>query len=242
MLKSSVQIVGGFALMLQACSPHDGYECYKAHVAQAMRMNWERAPLYAAATEGRSRWVSYRLIAAEAVTYVSAAVLELLAEPAWEQGIPVLCAEFVSMATTPAFIARINGELPAQDAFQTIDVDAVKSRVNAAHDTSGYAAAHQALSLEIERVAGVPHHHCMLRHLLESAARSAYLAPQFARRAKGHDFTVSPELLARVNFKMHLAGLGLADALDVAAAPLQSDGVPILCQDVPPIPIAPELN
>jgi hypothetical protein len=44
--------------------------------------------------------------------------------------------------------------------------------------------------------------------------------------------------LSRLVLRLHLFTLGDAAKLDALAAPIQARGIPILCQDVPPI--APE--
>jgi hypothetical protein len=46
----------------------------------------------------------------------------------------------------------------------------------------------------------------------------------------------SPEPLLSILLRAHLWGLGPAGALDRRARPIQQRGIPILVQDLPPIP------
>ncbi len=80
----------------------------------------------------------------------------------------------------------------------------------------------------------------MVRHVLESTARIAYLAPRHERIAKEKGLTKSPAGLSWKLVKLHLQALKLAGGLDTQAAPLQAAGVPILCRDVPPIETSPK--
>ncbi len=69
----------------------------------------------------------------------------------------------------------------------------------------------------------------MLRHLLESLLRITNNAPQHARRGDS-------SRLSWLLVKAHRALLPVAAWLDRMASPLQLEGVPILFQDLPPIP------
>jgi hypothetical protein len=76
----------------------------------------------------------------------------------------------------------------------------------------------------------------MLRHLLGSALRISNQAPRYEAQARAARIRASPGAISRTMLDLHLRMLGEAARLDRAAAPLQAEGIPILCQDVPPIP------
>lgn len=69
----------------------------------------------------------------------------------------------------------------------------------------------------------------MIRHFLESIRRVAGLAPTYGVRT----MFISKQMLWA-----HVRSLKKASELDQMAAPLQAEGLPILCQDVPYIPAA----
>ncbi|HLL48487.1 MAG TPA: hypothetical protein VK399_17425, partial [Longimicrobiaceae bacterium] len=87
---------------------------------------------------------------------------------------------------------------------------------------------------ELAALEAVPCYHCMLRHLLESMLRVTSLAPTHAARAEAAGMK-STAGLSRLVLRLHLFALVDAAKLDVVAAPIQARGIPILCQDVPPI-------
>lgn len=78
----------------------------------------------------------------------------------------------------------------------------------------------------------------MVRHLLESALRLCTVAPDLARQAVELSLPDPGRLHARL-LRMHLWGLSGAARLDRRAWPLQCRGLPILAQDLPPIPPRP---
>jgi hypothetical protein len=72
--------------------------------------------------------------------------------------------------------------------------------------------------------------------VLESIARIGLLAPlheRMASRAK----LASPLALEEDLLRAHFGGLGASAYIDTIAAPLQARGVPIVCNDVPVIPM-----
>ncbi|HEV2147105.1 MAG TPA: hypothetical protein VGR37_06865, partial [Longimicrobiaceae bacterium] len=99
----------------------------------------------------------------------------------------------------------------------------------------GFGGAAAALGAELAALEATPCCHCMLRHMLESMLRVATLAPVHAARAEEAGMR-STAGLSRLLLRLHLLALSDAAKLDVLAAPIQARGIPILCQDVPPIP------
>ena len=76
----------------------------------------------------------------------------------------------------------------------------------------------------------------MTRHLLQSLARMAHLAPQYVAMATDAGLPSPARISARV-MRLHLCALAAGQRVDRRAAPLQVAGVAIVQQDVPHIPI-----
>jgi hypothetical protein len=209
--------------------------CMEHHLREAIALNRERMPLYAAETGGRSRGVSRRLIRSERLGLIAAWSIDRRAKPWLDRGVRVVCDDFVPMAWTPPFARRSGDPPPSLAEYAEPDVGAIRRDARRALRSGGFPAASVVLERELDALAGTPAFHCMVRHLLESALRVANLAPRHAERARtvGMD---SPERISRTLVDLHLHALGEAAALDRAAAPLQAEGVPIVCRDVPPIP------
>ncbi|HYW10758.1 MAG TPA: hypothetical protein VE871_02345 [Longimicrobium sp.] len=210
--------------------------CMERHLREAAAINKARMPLYDSLTGGRSRGISRRLIWTERLGVVAAWYVDFRARRFQRAGIRIVCDDFVPMAHTPAFQPRAAHPPPPLADFVRADASGIRREVEWAQRRGGWAAASAVLEREIEALAMTPAYHCMLRHLLESALRVSNHAPRYVAEADARGLSASPEDLSRALLDLHLIALRDAAKLDVRAAPLQADGIPILCQDVPPIP------
>ncbi|HEX2094139.1 MAG TPA: hypothetical protein VHG28_17175 [Longimicrobiaceae bacterium] len=208
---------------------------FAKHLEDAIRLNLERMPLYSRLTGGESGAVSRRLIRWERLALPVARWVDRRARPYQARGIPVVTADFVSMAGTPEFRERApEPPLPLSD-FRRADARRIRRAVGRALARGGFAGAAAALRGELAALEAARCYHCMLRHLLESMLRIAVLAPRHAARAEALGMR-PPVGLSRLLLRLHLLVLADAAKLDAQAAPIQARGIPILCQDVPPIP------
>ena len=219
---------------MEASEPES--RCMERHLREAAAINRERMPWYDSLTDGRSRGISRRLIWTERLGVVAAWYVDWRARPFQHEGIRIVCDDFVPMAHTPAFRPRAADPPPPLSAFVPADARRIRRDVERARRRGGFPAAGEVLEREIQRLSGTPAYHCMLRHLLESALRISNQAPRYAAEARARGLAGSPEGLSRTLLDLHLLTLGDAVKLDVRAAPLQAVGIPIICQDVPPIP------
>jgi hypothetical protein len=211
-----------------------GRGCFREHLEEAIALNEARLPVYSAATEGASESISRQLIASERQGLLAARYLDRRARRYQKAGIPIVCSEFVPMAWTPP-LGSLPDAPPAEPAPSGPDTDHLVSLVRTAYGGGGFASVVEAIGPVLDLLHDRPMYHCMVRHLLESVARTAALAPlheEAAARAGLPSTVPLSELLIR----LHLAVLGDAGQLDRAAVPLQVRGVPILCRDVPPVP------
>jgi hypothetical protein len=91
-------------------------------------------------------------------------------------------------------------------------------------------------------LADYPRFFCMGRHLVESLVRIAALAPRYEETRIQRKVKSSPLPISRGLIESHLTLLATTGeavgqpGLDTWAAPLQAKGIPIICNDVPPIP------
>ena len=83
------------------------------------------------------------------------------------------------------------------------------------------------------RTLNYPEYNCMVRHLLESTQRIAKVGTTHQNLMKQDQR--ANELIWKM-IQAHVLGLAPAYALDKTAEPLQRDGIPIICNDVPTIP------
>jgi hypothetical protein len=204
------------------------------HLREAAHLNRQRMPLYSALTGGRSRGISRRLIWTERLAIPVAWYVDWRARRFLRAGIRVACDDFVPMAHTPAFRERIL-DPPPLSAFTPSDPRRIRRTIGQAYRSGGFPAASTVIEDEIEQLQSTPAFHCMMRHLLESALRISNQASVYEAQARERGLR-SPAGVSRLMLDLHLSTLREAAKLDRRAAPLQAEGIPIICQDVPPIP------
>lgn len=213
---------------------------FEHHLRAAIALNQARAPRYAALSDGASRPISRRLIMLERAVLPIARWFDRRAAPYHQAGIPLLEEIFVPMASAPPFAAKgiTPSPLLASARVRPLRPAVLRRRVRAAFRTEGFDGAADVLADALGGLAESPGTECLVRHLLESAYRLAALAPEHIQRATTRGLASPGPLLARL-LRLHLWGLGSAAALDARARPLQARGIPILAQDLPPIPPPP---
>lgn len=233
---STMTLSMGLTANASAQSNELASRCMERHLREAAALNQARMLRYDSLSGGRSRGISRRLIWAERLAVAAAWYVDWRARPFQRAGIRVVCDDIVPMAHTPPFRARAAAPPPPLSAFVPADARRIRRDVERARRRGGFPAAGAVLEREIQGLAEVPAYHCMLRHLLESALRISSQAPRYAAEVEARGLPASPEALSRTLLDLHLAVLGEAARLDRRAAPLQAEGIPVVCQDVPPIP------
>ncbi len=91
--------------------------CFTEHLREATAVNRDRMPRYAALTADRSLAVSRALIQSEEISFVPAWWLEREAEPFQAAGVPILCADFVSIKLVPPFGEHAEEPFPPHPDF-----------------------------------------------------------------------------------------------------------------------------
>ena len=207
---------------------------FERHLREAIALNRERAPRYAALSRGQSRAISNALIGAEIGLLPVARWFDAAARPYHAAGIPLLEDLFMPMASTPPF----QDSRLMSAAAQVVSLKrprAIRQRVRRAFRAGSFAAAAAVLEEELALLAVDPETNCMIRHLLESAHRLTLMAPEQVEQARARGLR-SPAPLLRRLLALHLWGLRAANALDRRALPLQRRGIAILAQDLPRVP------
>ena len=198
----------------------------------AIALNEARAPLYGALSGGRSLAISRRLVRSERALLPVARWFDWRARR-WERaGIPILEEIFVPMATAPAFTER---GTEVRSTGDSANVSTVRHAALRRFRDAGFEGAGTVLGKAIDALGAQPGADCLVRHLLESAHRLTILAPMHVCRAREKGLP-SPARLLALLLRLHLWGLASARDLDDRARPLQARGIPILANDLPPIP------
>ena len=146
-----------------------------------------------------------------------------------EAGIPIVCEDFVPMEEV-SDIQLYHRPFPVlEDRYlgrseYDFDDEAIADFESVAN----------VLEQEIERLSIEPRFNCLSRHVLESALRIANHAPIYSEIA-GMKELPSPEKLLWKMIRSHFWEMNEIMEIDRRAADLQARGIPIVCNDVPPI-------
>lgn len=218
-------------------------ECYRQHLAHAIALNQARLPIYSLLTQGKSEAISNRLIFWERTAIPVAWTFQWRASRFWDLGIPIGCLDFVPIELDLEKVLQVGPDLNPEQNLIPINHREVQSEIRKKLANRRWKEVSELAHLEIKNLAPSPNLHCLYRHVMESIARVAHLAPQYAQTARKKNLTsrqirrldnLSAELV-----QQHLFTLSTSIEIDRLAAPLQNKGVAIICQDVPTVPTRP---
>lgn len=231
---------------LTACASTDQY-CFRDHLEEAIALNESRRSEYAAlAAADRSKYdlseqsrdVSDLLIDGERKAVLASHLptwfwkginFDAAAKKYQQAGIPIVCEDFVPMREVPD-IQLFDRPFPVLQ-----DKDLGRSEYDFDYAAlADFASVANVLEQEIERLSIEPRSLCLSRHVLESALRISNHAPIYIDMA-GMEGLPSPEKLLWRMIESHFWRMDEIMEIDRRAAALQARGIPIVCNDVPPI-------
>jgi hypothetical protein len=243
----SISFTSCTILVCLASSVGRAQGCFRQHLTEGLAHNQDRQKLYSNLTHGATKEISAELIYLEKMAIFGSYGIFNLDKQAVtfeSSGIPIVCDAFVPMSNTPQFrvpsFETVSTEaLP--DPTQKIDLDPYlisrQLRLRLRQDETLELFYKETVRI-LQRLHGEPRFNCLTRHLLESVTRAAAQAPVFEEIAKQNGFNDKQSL--KISAKIIQAQMYILNEfikLDDKATPLQVKGIPILCQDVPPIPI-----
>lgn len=210
--------------------------CLTDHIHDAMNLNKARASAYALLTDGKSSPISKKLIRMERWLSLAVPFADAWAAPFQAAGVNILCDDFIDMSLTPAFRAMNPAGKDNVANFRRADEKILIKNLDALLDENNFIGLGDYADEQIRLLDQNPRYNCMVKHVLESIRRMAYLAPKHNRLAK-QKIKISSLSLSRIVLRNHINMLDTSAEIDQLAAPLQADGLPIICQDVPYIPV-----
>jgi hypothetical protein len=223
-------------LILVSSVSHAEERCLEQHLKDAMLLNRTRLQKYSALTDGASEEISYRLLGFEFLGLFPGAFLDDQAESFQKEGISIVCDELVSMSTVHEFVPKTASDPEPLSTFHPLSAEQVSTEIESAYEAESFVGVTKAAQKWLAVANQSPSYHCLMRHFLDSIVRAANLAPLHVAQAKQVGETRSPADLSWEFIKMQLFGLSEMESIDELAAPIQAQGIPILCQDVPVIP------
>jgi hypothetical protein len=209
--------------------------CISTHLVDAMKLNKKRKELYAQMSNGESKNISNQLIRLEKLSLLFTYNLDRKAKKYQRSGVELLCLDFVDMKETPEFSSELVIPRIEYSKVPKINIKELKKSLYSAlkKDFSLFS---KILEDEIEKLSDYPSYNCMARHLFESLNRSVHLVSYYESESLKRGLK-SPRNILMKNLKLQIFSLSLFHKLDKRAGKIQQRGVPIICNDVPAIPL-----
>lgn len=216
--------------------PATAGKCLSHHMIEARILNTIRQPLYGRMTEGASQGVSKTLIFSESLALPFAQIMERWARPIVRSGVDIFCDVVVSMDKTPSFQenpTKISLQNPVRP-WKGVDQIFLYLWYGLTFKDERLAAA---LNSQQKVLSADPNTNCMQRHLLESISRAVSFAPRHRQTSAEAGYGLRGAFLVQLNILTQISLLPLGFWLDHQAVPVQQQGIPIICGDVPPISV-----
>lgn len=204
--------------------------CFGDHIRESIVINSHRKPIYEELTQGRSNKIFNFLIASERLSLIPAAYYDLKAREYQERGVPLYCYEFMSMNATPDFDPE-RRVIPTEK-FEAFDWKSYKKRLDLAIDRNDVNEIKRVSLEAVRALDAYPNYYCMLRHMFESVYRFAYFLP-LQEEASLKAGLKSSAKLSMSMIKLQMLALVSSYRIDQWSAPIQKEGIPILCSELP---------
>ena len=212
---------------------HAEENCFEKHLQEAIQINENRKPKYAALSDGMSEKVSDKLIHMENLLLPVARYLDRKALPFNEKGLRVLCDEFVPMDRIAPLHESVGKPEKRPEILENYSGWKLMLRFWRM-SLDNMTEIQDLTEKELKALEDHPNFLCMTRHFLESMRRIAYFAVRHDQQAS-QSGVPSPLKISKRVMQLHILGLPLAAKLDRLAAPVQEIGIPLICGDVPAI-------
>lgn len=204
------------------------------HLKEAMKLNRERRELYRQDGNRDAAKIINKLLLLEKVMLPFSYSLDRSVKSLQQAGIGMWCDDLVSMDTVPDYQSNIPTPLNKYQEPNPVRLKKLTGMMKRyqVEDTNQL---YQAIAEFIENDLSDHHYNCLTRHFLESAAKT--LGATSARLGLAPS-ELKQELISvtRKLIKQLARSLRYAQNIDEKAGQVQERGVPVLCQEMPPIP------
>ncbi len=211
-------------------------ECFIEHLDNAISNNRQRRLQYAKLTNGKSRKVSNQLIFAEKIAKLYGKTLRNKLAPYRKAGIPILCLDFIEMSKAPKLMSYDSQHELSYAEVEKVNIKEIKKDLKSRLENEEFTSIVDYVEQELTKVEKYSRYNCMVKHVLESVARSSFLVPHYVNHAKIKNLK-SPLKLLKSYLKYNINALSFSHLIDKRAVSLQEKGISILCGDVPEIPL-----
>lgn len=232
-LKLSFYVSWG--LILLGMSQAQAAGCFYRHIQEAIDLNLARKPIYSQISGGYSTLVSDRMIQMEEGMKIPAWILDRWAKSYQKRGIPVLCQDLEEMSLTPKLPKVLPlDSAPLEKDFVKFNPVRLQSELKRSFK-QGMKPFIRTVQSKIDILHHEPRLNCLVRHFLESIRSFAQNSSTYLAQLPESE-RASFKRFINLIIKSHIGYLAESHEIDELSLPLHIVGVPIVCQDVPPIP------
>ncbi len=201
-------------------------QCFSNHIQQALQINSKRKKLYHKLSHGQSDLIYTELMTMERLTLKLARWIDQRAEVYHNHGMNLFCSEFLPMQEKD-----LDTSIP-ENPGREFDWKKYQRPLTRALKANHFDEVRR-LSLDaLVELKDGPQFHCLSRHFFESIYRFAYFAPKRMTEAKALHLK-SPKKMLKQIIQGHILGLWFVNHIDKKAMPLQMQGIPMLCHELP---------
>lgn len=207
-----------------------------SHLKEALYVNSKRKPLYAKLSNNRSLPLSRKLINYEKGIIWIAWIIDRVGAKYQKKGIPFMIHEFVTMLELEEFSNRYPKEVDYSTPINKYNSKELFSELKRANKSRDPEQIVEASNKLLEVLEEQPSYYNMLRHVVESIRRIAFLIPLHIKACAELNIK-APTNYSHLLIKSHQLILNTSKTFDEQAAPIQQDGIPFLWQDFPEVRI-----
>ena len=224
-----ISIITFIYLVLGSFMNGQAKSCFTHHILESIKINQESSKYYKDLSDGKSNKVYKKLIAGEKASLKIAKSIDKKVQTYHQQGIDLLCQEFKDMI--PFEPSLKNPRVPNINPL-SLQYFSFYKKINQAIKTNDENIIRtEALKVLIELHQSPPYH-CFTRHIIESIYRFAYYVPLRKKQSEDKNLKDPKKILIKV-MKLQLLALPFAQYIDKLSIPIQKQGIPMLCNELP---------
>lgn len=209
---------------------------FRRHLIDAIQLNVYRKELYAELTNDESLHVSIQIVVWEKLALPVAWYFDQIGDRFQRQGVPFIKAEMPDFSTVPEFAEEYPAGIDFTEPYKGIPLKSLKYAIKRANKQRNFQKVFDLCEFALMDLGMQEHLHCCLRYVLESIRKCAYEI--HSHIALSRELKIEPPIrYTQQLIQAHLWIIEMARDLDIKAADIQNQGVPILFQDFPSIEI-----
>jgi hypothetical protein len=216
-----------FLALVPVSKASDNIGCFEKHIWQSISINKELKTKYAQATQNKSDKILNQLIAGEKISLIVARKFDYDARIYHMKGIDLLCQEFKDLNNS----ADISSQ-PSIEPIKPFSWKKHSRSLTLAIKSKDISKIQNAATEAIKEIEDQPNYYCFSRHMFESIYRIAYFMNHREEQSKKASLKSPKKMLLQI-LKLHQISLGFANHIDQLSAPIQENGIKILCNELP---------